>query len=140
MAEAKTAVANKPTWVDLSTTDASAAREFYSKLFGWKIEVNPDPQYGGYGMAEAGGKRAAGIGPKMSPDAPTAWSIYIATDDIDGLAKKVQAAGGKWGPPPLIAGEQGRRPAFQAPTGAVSSAWRGGARTTQWPIGEANRL
>src|SRR5436305_7174983 len=95
MAEAKTAVANKPTWVDLSTTDASAAREFYSKLFGWKIEVNPDPQYGGYGMAEAGGKRAAGIGPKMSPDAPTAWSIYIATDDIDGLAKKVEAAGGK---------------------------------------------
>src|SRR6266480_3523228 len=91
MAEAKTAVANKPTWVDLSTTDASAAREFYSKVFGWKIEVDPDPQYGGYGMAEADGKRAAGIGPKMSPDAPTAWSIYIATDDIDGLAKEMQA-------------------------------------------------
>ena len=60
MAETKTAIANKPTWVDLSTTDAPAAREFYSKVFGWKIEVNPDPQYGGYGMAEAAGKRVGG--------------------------------------------------------------------------------
>ena len=57
MAEAKTAIANKPTWVDLATTDAAAAREFYSKVFGWKIEVNPDPQYCGYGMGEVGGKR-----------------------------------------------------------------------------------
>src|SRR5256714_2702374 len=138
MAEAKTAVANKPTWVDLSTTDASAAREFYSKVFGWKIEVDPDPQYGGYGMAEAGGKRAAGIGPKMSPDAPTAWSIYIATDDIDGLAKKVQDAGGKVVAPPFDVGDQGRMAAFQDPSGAVISAWQGGAMNSQMPIGEAN--
>src|SRR2546423_8480608 len=104
MAEAKTAVANKPTWVDLSTTDASAAREFYSKLFGWKIEVDPDPQYGGYGMAEAGGKRAAGICPKMSPDAPTAWAIYISTHDIDGPAQKGHEPGAKGVAPPLDGG------------------------------------
>src|SRR5256885_13974626 len=114
MAEAKTAVANKPTWVDLSTTDASAAREFYSKLFGWKIEVDPDPQYGGYGMAGAGGKRAAGIGPKMSPDAPAAGSVYIATADIGGLAKKGQAAGGKGEARRFAVGWSGRAGAFQA--------------------------
>ncbi len=32
MAETKTAIANKPTWVDLATTDAAASREFYSTL------------------------------------------------------------------------------------------------------------
>src|SRR2546427_13061356 len=138
MAEAKTAVANKPVWADLSTTDASAAREFYSKLFGWKIEVNPDPQYGGYGMAEAGGKRAAGIGPKMSPDAPTAWSIYIGTDAIDGLAKKVEAAGGKVVAPPFEVGDQGRMGAFQDPSGAVISAWHPQSMTGSFPVGEAN--
>src|SRR3981081_3946184 len=138
MAEAKTAVANKPTWVDLSTTDASAAREFYSKLFGWKIEVDPDPQYGGYGMAEAGGKRAAGIGPKMSPDARTAWSIYIATDDIDGLAKKVQAAGGKVVAPPFDVGDQGRMAAIQDPSGAVISVWQPRAMHPSMPVVEAN--
>src|SRR2546423_15679256 len=101
MAEAKTAVANKPTWVDLSTTDAAAAREFYAKVFGWKIEVDPDPQYGGDAMGEADGKRGAGIGPKMSPDAPAAWSGSIATDDIDGLAQKVRAVRGKVVAPPF---------------------------------------
>ncbi len=124
MAEAKTAVANKPMWVDLATSDASAARAFYSKLFGWKIDVNPDPQYGGYGMAEVGGKRVAGIAPKMSPEAPTAWSIYIGTDDADDLAKKVQAAGGKVTAPPFDIGDQGRMAVFQDPTGAFISAWQ----------------
>src|SRR2546428_11629828 len=101
MAEAKTAVANKPTWVDLSTTDAAGAREFYSKVFGWKIEINPDPQYGEYGMAKVGGKQVAGIGPKMSPEAPTAWAVYIATDDADSPAKKGEAPGGQGVAPPL---------------------------------------
>jgi len=138
MAEAKTAIANKPTWVDLSTTDAAAARDFYSKVFGWKIEVNPDPQYGGYGMGKVGDKQVAGIGPKMSPEAPTAWSLYIATDDADQLAKKVQAAGGKVVAPPFDVGDQGRMAAFQDPSGAVISAWQANAMRTPMPVGEAN--
>jgi len=138
MAEAKTAVANKPAWVDLATSDAPAAREFYSKVFGWKIDVNPDPQYGGYGMANVGDKRVAGIAPKMSPDAPTAWSIYIGTDDADDLAKKVQAAGGKVIAPQFDVGDQGRMAVFQDPTGAVISAWQPRAMNASLPTGEAN--
>jgi uncharacterized protein len=138
MAETKTAVANKPAWVDLATSDAPAAREFYSKVFGWKIDVNPDPQYGGYGMANVGDKRVAGIAPKMSPDAPTAWSIYIGTDDADDLAKKVQAAGGKVIAPPFDVGDQGRMAVFQDPTGAIISAWQPRAMNASLPTGEAN--
>ena len=76
MANAATAIANKPAWVDLATTDAAGAREFYSTLFGWDIQVNPDPQYGGYGRATLGGKDVGGISPAMSPEQPTAWSVY----------------------------------------------------------------
>ena len=136
MAEAKTAVANKPMWIDLATSDAAAAREFYSKLFGWKIDVNPDPQYGGYGMAEVGGKRVAGIAPKMSPEAPTAWSIYIGTDDADDLAKKVTAAGGKVVMAPFDVGDQGRMAVFQDPTGAFISAWQAGAMAGAFATGD----
>jgi len=138
MAEAKTAVAKEPTWVDLSTSDAAAARDFYSKVFGWNIEVNPDPQYGGYGMAKVGGKQVAGIGPKMSAEAPTAWSVYIATDDADSLAKKVQAAGGKVVAPPFDVGDQGRMAALQDPSGAVISVWQARAMRTPMPVGEVN--
>ena len=127
MAETKTAVANKPVWVDLASSDAAASRDFYSKLFGWKIEVNPDPQYGGYGIANVGSEQVAGIGPKQSPEAPTAWSLYIGTEDADGLAGKVQKAGGKVIAPPFSVGAgenaQGKMAVFQDPTGAFISAW-----------------
>ena len=69
MAQATAAIIDKPAWVDLSSSDAQASRGFYSKVFGWKVEVNPDPQYGGYAIAKLGDKDAAGIGPapKASP-------------------------------------------------------------------------
>src|SRR3989442_3062491 len=95
MAEAKTAVANKPVWADLSSPDAEGSRKFYSTVFGWNIEVNPDPQYGGYGMAKVADRQVAGSGPKISPDAPTAWSIYIGTHDVDSLGQEDEGAGGK---------------------------------------------
>ena len=126
MAEAKTALLNRPTWVDLSTSDAGGAREFYSKLFGWQVEVSPDPMYGGYGMAKKDGRDVAGIGPKMAAEAPTAWSVYIGTDDIDGLAGKVAAAGGTVAMAPFDVGAAGRMAVFQDPSGAFICAWQAG--------------
>jgi uncharacterized protein len=140
-----TAVANKPAWIDLASSDAEAARRFYSKLFGWNIEVNPDPQYGGYGMAKLGGHDVAGIGPKQSPDQPSAWSLYIGTPSADDLAEKVKAAGGTVIAPPFDVGDQGRMAVFQDPSGAFISGWQpaqmgvfhsGDANTFAW--GELN--
>ncbi len=119
MAEAKTAVAHKPVWTDLSTSDAAAAREFYSKVFGWKVEVNPDPQYGGYALAKVGGKDVAGIGPKMMDEAPTAWSVYIGTADAADSVKKAEAAGGKVIVAPMEVGDQGTMAFVADPSGAV---------------------
>ena len=124
MAEAKTAIANKPAWVDLSTSDPSAARDFYAKVFGWKIEVSPDPQYGGYAMAKSGGKDVAGIGPKQSPEGPSAWMVYIGTNNAEELGKKVQAAGGNVIAPAFDVGDQGKMAVFQDPSGAFISAWQ----------------
>jgi uncharacterized protein len=125
MTHATTTTINRPTWVDLSTKDAAAARDFYSKLFGWRVEVNPDPLYGGYGLAKIGGQDAAGIGPVQSPEQPTVWSMYIGTDDVDALAKKVAAAGGTVVAPPFDVGDQGRMAVFADPTSASSAAWQG---------------
>jgi uncharacterized protein len=124
MAEAKTSIANKPAWVDLSTSDPEASREFYANVFGWDIEVSPDPQYGGYAMAKVGGKDVAGIGPKQSPSDPTAWMFYIGTNDAEDLAKQVQTAGGTVIAPPFDVGDQGRMAVFQDPSGAFISAWQ----------------
>jgi predicted enzyme related to lactoylglutathione lyase len=124
MAHIATAIINKPAWIDLSTTDPAAARDFYSKVFGWNAEVNPDPQYGGYAIAKVDGEDAAGIGGTQSPDQPAAWSVYIGTDDIDALAEQVTAAGGNVLAPPFDVGDQGKMAVFADPSGAVISGWQ----------------
>jgi len=120
---APTALANKPAWIDLSSADPAASRAFYAAVFGWDIEVNQDPQYGGYALARIDGHDVAGIGPQMSPS-PTFWSVYIGTDDADALSAAVQAAGGTVIAPAFDVGDQGRMAVFQDPTGAFISAWQ----------------
>jgi predicted enzyme related to lactoylglutathione lyase len=129
MAPTTTALRNKPAWVDLSTSDAAAARDFYANLLGWRMEVSEDPQYGGYATAKIGDNSAGGIGPKQDESGPTAWSMYIGTDDVDALAQKIQAEGGTVVAPPFDVGDQGRMAVFQDPSGAIFSAWQAGQMT-----------
>src|SRR6476661_2379574 len=125
MAHATAAIIDKPAWVDLSSTDAQASRDFYAKVFGWKVEVNPDPQYGGYAVARLGDQDAAGIGPAQDPNMPTSWGVYIGSDDIEALATRAKEAGGTVIVAPMDVGEQGRMAVFQDPAGAIISAWQG---------------
>jgi predicted enzyme related to lactoylglutathione lyase len=125
MAQATMTLVNRPAWVDLASSDAEASRNFYGQLFGWSIEVNQDPQYGGYAIAQSAGQDAAGIGPKMDPNAPTAWNLYIGTDDINALASRVKSAGGTVVMDPFPVGDQGQMAVFQDPSGAFISAWQG---------------
>jgi uncharacterized protein len=120
-----TAIApSQPIWVDLSSSDAAASREFYANLFGWAVEVNDDPQYGGYAVARLRGEAVAGIGPAQDPGMPTVWSVYIGTQDADATATRVTEAGGTVVAPPFDVGDQGRMAVFQDATGAFISAWQ----------------
>jgi len=113
----------RPVWVDLSTSDAAAARTFYAAVLGWDIEVNEDPQYGGYAMARAGDLDVAGIGPAQ-PGAPTAWSIYFLTDDAASLGDRISDAGGTVVMPAMTVGDVGRMAVFADPAGAFFGAWQ----------------
>jgi predicted enzyme related to lactoylglutathione lyase len=123
MADAKTFVINAPAWIDLSSTDPSGSRDYYSKLFGWKAEPEKDPEAGGYAIARLDGKDVAGIGGTQDPSAPSAWMVYIGTRDADAMAKKVEAAGGKVVAPAFKVMDVGRMAVFQDPTGAFISVW-----------------
>src|SRR5262245_21057033 len=127
MAQTLTPIINKPAWVEHMSADAAASRDFYSKLFGWQVEVNPDPQYGGYAIAQVGDQQVAGMGPHMQAGQPTVWNLYIGTGDVDALAGKVTAAGGTVVAPPFDVGDQGRMAVFQDPTGAFISGWQASA-------------
>ena len=126
MTETATRILNKVAWVDLSAKDAAAAREFYGKVFGWTPRSTRIPQYGGYALARVGGKDVAGIGPaRWTRTARRRGRVYIGTDDVDALAKKVTGAGGTVIVAPFDVGDQGRMAVFQDPAGAFISAWQG---------------
>jgi uncharacterized protein len=114
-----------PNWVDLGTADLADATRFYTELFGWTAHVSGE-QYGGYTIFNLRGRPVAGAGPLFGEGQPTAWSAYVATDDADAVAARVEAAGGKVLVPPFDVMEQGRMSAFLDRTGAAFSVWEPG--------------
>lgn len=112
-----------PVWVDLASTNAPAARAFYAHIFGWDVHVEEDPQYGGYAMARVDGKDAAGIGPAQ-PGQPSAWTVYLGTDDADALSADVAANGGEVVLPPMQIGDVGRMGIIRDPSGAFLGIWQ----------------
>jgi predicted enzyme related to lactoylglutathione lyase len=114
-----------PNWVDLATADLEDAIRFYTTLFGWTAEVSGD-DFGGYTTFLLNGLPVAGAGPLFGEGQPTAWSTYIAAEDADVVAARVEAAAGKVLVPPFDVMDQGRMAAFLDPAGAPFSVWEAG--------------
>ncbi len=56
------------------TSDLVRAREFYTGLFGWKLQDVPMPGNGGpYTMIDVGGGTGGGMMPSPAPGEPSHW-------------------------------------------------------------------
>jgi predicted enzyme related to lactoylglutathione lyase len=114
--------AGTPCWVDVSVDDVPKAIAFYQALFGWDIQAG-GPDAGGYAVCHRSGRIVAGIGPKFGlPDAPSAWTTYLAADDADAVADKIKAAGGQVAQGPMDVMEEGRMAVAFDSTGAAVAA------------------
>ena len=84
-----------PSWFELTTKDTDAAREFYTKLFGWKAEAMPMPGFT-YTTLEFEGNKIAGIMPVLPEmgDMPSFWCTYFTVNDTDAVAAKAKSLGG----------------------------------------------
>jgi len=127
MAETATVAIGEPGWVDLGSSDPTAARAFYAGVFGWDANVSDDPAAGGYGMFTLGGKEVAGTGPLMSEQQPTSWTVYVLVDDADAATSKVKAAGGTVFAEPFDVMDAGRMAIVADPSGGVLGLWQPGA-------------
>jgi predicted enzyme related to lactoylglutathione lyase len=116
-----------PNWADLGSPDMGASKRFYAGVFGWDPQESPAPEAGGYTIFHKGDAAVAGVGPLQGPDQPPAWTIYIAVDDADATAAKVEATGGKVLMAPFDVMDQGRMALFMDPGGAVFGVWQKGA-------------
>lgn len=112
-----------PCWIDLGTTDAEGARAFYGKLFGWTFE-DSGPEFGHYNICLKDGAPVAGIMQSQNPEQPVAWSIYLATPDIEETAASVPDAGGQVIVAPMKVGSLGSMMFALDPGGAAIGAWQ----------------
>src|ERR687894_3109287 len=99
-------------WNELSTTDAEAAKKFYTELLGWELKTS-DAAGMAYTEIVVGGKHIGGIyqpGPECGGggEMSTQWSSYVAVDDVDASAKRVEELGGKLTVPPMDIPNTGR--------------------------------
>lgn len=128
-----------PCWVELTTSDIAAAKAFYAGITGWEYQET-GPDFGGYVLAQVAGKAAAGIAPQMD-GAPIAWTLYVASDDVDATAEAITANGGTVVVPPGDVGDLGRMCLATEPTGAAFGVWQHGttigAEVTNQPGGLA---
>ena len=109
--------------------DVPKAIAFYQALFGWDIQAG-GPEVGGYAVAHLNDRIVAGLGPKFgAPDAPSAWTTYLAADDADAVAEKIKAAGGQVVQGPMDVMEEGRMAIAFDTTGAPFGLWQGGKTT-----------
>ena len=113
-----------PSWVDIGVRDTGKAIEFYGALFGWKGEIDPRPEAGGYGMFTLDGKNVAGVGPQQNPDMPPFWSVYVTVEDCDAAAAAAAANGGSIVVGSMDVFDAGRMAVLQDAVGSFVSIWQ----------------
>lgn len=116
-----------PCWVDLSVPDVGAAVGFYGAVLGWTA-VDAGEDFGHYHMCSVGERAAAGIGPLMEEGQPTAWTLYLASDDVDGTAKSIGEAGGSVIVAPMDVPSYGRMLIALDTAGAAFGVWQAGGQ------------
>lgn len=115
--------AGTPCWVDLSSNDVEAAKDFYGKVFGWSFH-DTGADFGNYQMCQVGDRNAAGIGGKQDPSVPTVWTVYLASEDCDASAKSIVEHGGTVLAEPFDVPESGRMCIAADSQGAVFGVWQ----------------
>ena len=115
-------------WADLQTTDGTAAKAFYTSLFGWQAIDNPIPNGGVYTMLQQEGKDVCALSEmsteQKSQGMPPVWNSYITVDDVDTTVAKVEGLGGNVIMPPFDVMNAGRMAVIQDSTGACVSLWQ----------------
>ncbi len=110
-------------WSELMTTDVDAAKNFYSKLFGWEFEDMPMEGVT-YTVIRAGGKEVGGMmatPPETGANAP-AWGTYVTVSNVDQVAAQAVELGATLLVEPQDIPEVGRFCMIRDPQGAMISA------------------
>jgi predicted enzyme related to lactoylglutathione lyase len=112
-------------WIDLASTDAAGATEFYCELLGWTA-TEPIENAGGYRVLLHGGRQVAGLAPVWGDTDRSSWSTYVASADADQTCAAAIANGGEVVMDAMDVLAAGRMAVLRDPAGAQISVWQPG--------------
>jgi uncharacterized protein len=111
--------------VELHTNDLPRAKDFYSRLFDWKLQDVPMPGGGGtYTTIDVGSGTGGGMMTSPAPGTPPHWMAYVGVDDIRASTRKARDLGAKVLVDALEVGEHGTMSVIVDPTGATLALWQ----------------
>lgn len=116
-------MANPFVHVELNTTDVDKAKTFYGRLFDWKMEDVPMPEFT-YTMIDVGEGTGGGMLKQLMPGAPSAWLPYVLVDDISAATKKARSLGATVMKDVTEVKDMGWLSIIVDPTGAVLGLWK----------------
>ena len=107
-------------WAELATSDAEAAKRFYSTLFGWDYDDNPIGDGQIYSMARRDGRNVAAL---FSSDQPPHWNCYVTVASADDATARAGQHGAQVVAEPFDVMDVGRMSVIADPTGAALCLW-----------------
>jgi predicted enzyme related to lactoylglutathione lyase len=126
-------------WLELATSDQSAAKNFYSSLFGWETKDSPMGPDAVYTMFRLNDRDVAG-GFQLSAEErriPPHWQLYVAVENADASASRAAELGAKLVHAGMDIPNVGRMAVLQDPTGAMLSVFQPGQHRGMGIVGEA---
>ncbi len=118
-------MANPFVHIELQTQDLARAKDFYTRLFDWKLEDIPAP--GGemsYTLINVGEGTGGGMFASQDPNIPPHWLAYVGVDDIEASTRKARELGATVLQDVMQVGEYGWLSVIRDPTGAVIAMWK----------------
>lgn len=118
-------------WLDLNSTDLDTAKAFYAGLFGWTFEDGGEA-LNHYAMVRNGDALVGGamdVSGMTCPDGdplPSAWSVYLAVDDVDARVSAAREQGAQTVVEPDDAGRAGRFAVIVDSNNAGIGLWQAG--------------
>lgn len=118
-------------WFECGTTDAAAAKDFYTRLFGWSaVDVAmPQDTGGSYTLLQVDGADIAGLyelaGPRFE-GVPSHWMTYVSVTSADESAARAESLGAKIVQAPMDVPGVGRIAIFADPAGASIAVFQAG--------------
>jgi len=111
-------------WFDLTVPNATAVRDFYRSVVGWRARSLDMGGYSDYCMiAPATGKTVAGVchARGVNTGLPPQWLIYIAVSDLRRSLERCRERGGTVVSGPTDMGGQGTYAVIRDPAGAAAA-------------------